>query len=226
MSAAEPPQGANSAPAGGSAAAKPQAWGDDTSAPEPALRQLQALGADAFAHVNGSLAVHLRGTEALLRRWGNREAVCLGGLYHAVYGTDRITGSLADLGTREAIAEVIGSEAESLAYLYGACARKTFHPRIGTPGQLMFADRFTHCEYPIAASQLRDLCEMTVANEVDLALANARFRGRYGAELIEFFERMQGLASEAALAAARETLRPTRHDAASAHGAVARARRE
>ena len=35
MSAAEPPQGANSAPAGGSAAAKPQAWGDHTSAAEP-----------------------------------------------------------------------------------------------------------------------------------------------------------------------------------------------
>ena len=32
MSAAEPPQGANSAPPGGSAAAKPQAWGDHTSA--------------------------------------------------------------------------------------------------------------------------------------------------------------------------------------------------
>jgi predicted Zn finger-like uncharacterized protein len=32
MSAAEPPQGANSAPAGGSAAAKPQAWGGHTSA--------------------------------------------------------------------------------------------------------------------------------------------------------------------------------------------------
>jgi hypothetical protein len=31
MSAAEPPQGANSAPAGGSAAAKPQAWGTHTS---------------------------------------------------------------------------------------------------------------------------------------------------------------------------------------------------
>ena len=32
MSAAEPPRGANSAPAGGSAAAKPQAWGDHTGA--------------------------------------------------------------------------------------------------------------------------------------------------------------------------------------------------
>ena len=32
MSAAEPPHGANSAPSGGSAAAKPQAWRDHTSA--------------------------------------------------------------------------------------------------------------------------------------------------------------------------------------------------
>lgn len=196
------------------------------SVPEQAFRQLRALGADAFAHVNGSLALHLQGTEALLRRWGNREAVCLGGLYHAVYGTDRITGSLADLGMREAIAAVLGSEAEELAYLYGACARETFHPRIGTPDQLMFADRFAACEYPISASRLRDLCEITVANEVDLALANARFRGKHGADLIDFFERMRGLASEAALSAARETLRPTTHDAPSTRNAAARTRRE
>jgi kynureninase len=37
MSAAEPSQGANSAPPGGSAAAQPQAWGDHTSAAEPRL---------------------------------------------------------------------------------------------------------------------------------------------------------------------------------------------
>jgi len=42
MSAAEPPQGANSAPAGGSVAAKPQAWGDHASGtgnatPQPAV---------------------------------------------------------------------------------------------------------------------------------------------------------------------------------------------
>src|SRR6476469_4162346 len=35
MSAAEPPQGANPAPAGGSAAAKPQAWGDHTNGNRP-----------------------------------------------------------------------------------------------------------------------------------------------------------------------------------------------
>ena len=44
MRAAEPPQGAHSAPAGDSEAAKPQAWGDHASLPAPllAVRALQA----------------------------------------------------------------------------------------------------------------------------------------------------------------------------------------
>ena len=40
MSAAEPPQGANSAPSEGSAAAQPQAWGDHTSAQGRPKREL------------------------------------------------------------------------------------------------------------------------------------------------------------------------------------------
>jgi hypothetical protein len=175
--------------------------------PAQAFHHLRTLGADAFVHVNGSLALHLRGTERLLRRWGCREALCLAGLYHAVYGTDRITGCLVDLGQRTAIAGVIGVEAEGLAYLYGACARETFHPRIGTPEQRIYTDRFTGSEYRITQSQLCDLCEVTVANEVDLALGNDRFRTRHGRELMDFFDRMRGLASEAALAAARDALR-------------------
>ena len=52
MSAAEPPQGANSAPAGGSAAAKPQAWGDHASVIDSRRRNaLRALG------VAGALAL-------------------------------------------------------------------------------------------------------------------------------------------------------------------------
>lgn len=191
-----------------------------------ALRHLQALGADEFVHVNGSLAQHLRGTELLLTRWGGREALCLAGLYHAVYGTDRITGYLADVGQRKAIADVIGAEAEGLAYLYGACARETFHRRIGTPGQWSFANRYTDSEYRITQSQLRDLCEMTVANEVDLALGNARFRTRYGSELMDFFERMRGLASEAALDAARDTLRPMTDDASGTRDPTTRQAKE
>ena len=226
MSAAEPPQSASSAPLGGSAAAKPQAWGDPASVSHDALLYLQALGAGEFPHVNGSLARHLRGTAALLRRWGRREAVCLAGLYHAVYGTDRIHGVLAGCGMRKTIANVIGAEAEALAYLYGACDRDAFHPRLGTPGQWMFADRFTESEYPITESQLRDLCEITVANELDLARANPRFLVRHAAALISLVDRMQALVSIAALDAAHETLSLTAHAAAAGRDAAIRLRQE
>lgn len=176
-----------------------------------AFRRLQQLGAGRFAHMNGSLALHLRGTETLLRDWANREALCLAGLYHAVYGTGGIEGSLVDLDGRGAIAEVIGVEAETLAYLYGACDRETFHPRIGTRDQLLFADRFTHSEYAISESQLRDVCELTVANEVDLALGSEAFRVRHRAELVPFFDRMRGLISESGLATYQRVLRnPTK----------------
>ena len=170
------------------------------------FEQCIALGAGTFDHVNGSLALHLQGTEALLRRWGNREALCLAGLYHAVYGTDGIEGSLVGLDRRRAIAAVIGSDAERAAYRYGACARAIFHPRIGTPGQLRFADRFTKSEYSITASALRDFCELTVANELDLAIAGPAFRAKHRAALVTLFDRMRGLISEGAISAFRRTL--------------------
>jgi hypothetical protein len=157
--------------------------------------ELVAFGADAFPHVSGSLARHLVETQRLLRSWKSRDALCLAGLYHAVYGTDGIRGSLAGVDRRGAIVAIIGAEAEALAYLYGACARATFHPRIGTPDQLRFTDRFTHSEYAIGEPALRDFCELTVANELELALASDAFRIEYAAELSAFFRRMEGLVS-------------------------------
>lgn len=173
--------------------------------PDPFARLLE-LGAEALGHVSGSLASHLRGTEALLRSWESREALCAAGLYHAVYGTEGIRGTLVGLERRPEIAAIIGGEAEGLAYLYGACARAQFHPRIGTPRQLRFADRYTATDYPISEATLRDFCELTVANELELATGSDAFRVEYGAELTEFFDRMNGLLSVAAVEAYRTTL--------------------
>lgn len=168
--------------------------------------RLHALGANAFVHVNGTLQAHLLGTERLLRGFGNDEAVCLAGLYHAVYGTDGIAGALMPPGDEErrSIAALIGDEAESLAYLYGACDRGRFHPRIGTPAQRLFADRFGNADYRIGEARLRAFCEITIANEVELARANGRFAMRHARELAELFARMRPLVTEAAFAMARE----------------------
>ena len=171
-----------------------------------AWQRLLALGAGEFAHVNGSLAAHLHGTEALLRRWGAREVLCLAALYHAVYGTDGITGSLASLGARRRIAELIGGEAEGIVYLYGACARDQFHPRIGSPDEVRFADRYTGTEYPIDEARLRDFCELSVANELELAFGNGAFRAKHRASLRQLFDRMAPHLSEPARTAYRRRL--------------------
>jgi hypothetical protein len=170
------------------------------------LSHLIALGAAGVSHVSGTLAAHLRRTGALLRSWGGRDALCLAGLYHAVYGTAGFQDKLLDVSRRQSIAEVIGPEAEAIAYLYGACDRARYHPRIGTAAQSRFADRFTGAEHTLSTAALRDFCELTVANEVELATTSERFRRRYGSELCVFFDRMHGLLSEAAVGAYRRTL--------------------
>jgi hypothetical protein len=168
--------------------------------------QLQALGAGEFAHLDGSLAEHLRGTERLLREWGACETLCIAGLYHAVYGTDGFNSSLRSLTGRKKMAELIGSETEDIVYLFGACNRKVFYPRIGTPAQLIFDDRFSNREYDILPKQLRYLCELVLANELEIAGNSKEFRAQHGAALSKLFERMEGLASKAGLKAYRDML--------------------
>jgi hypothetical protein len=161
--------------------------------------RLLAFGADAFPHVAGALAPHLLRTASLLQRWGNRPALCLAGLYHAVYGTDGIRGSLVGLDRRGAIADVIGSDAESIAYRYGACDRDVFHPRIGTNASLQFVDRFTRSEYPIEDAALRDFCELTLANELELAQSSDAFLAKHRGALGGLAARMRPFVSANAL---------------------------
>lgn len=168
--------------------------------------ELQALGAGEFEHLNGSLSSHLHGTEALLREWNARDAVCNAGLYHAVYGTDGYNPALVGVSMRERIASLLGKEAEELAYLYGACNRRVYYPRIGTESQLMFADRFANTEYPISHQQLSDLCELILANELEIAQGSAEFRAQHGAALSRLFMRMEGLVSTAGFQTFRKVL--------------------
>lgn len=173
---------------------------------ETLFAELQAMDAGEFEHLNGTLATHLQGTEALLRAWNAREALCIAGLYHAAYGTDGFNPALTGLEGRQRISDMIGSESEALVYLYGACNRAEFYPRIGTDAQLVFCDRFRNSEYAISLRQLEDLCELILANELEIASGSAAFRARHGASLSRLFERMDGLASRAALDTFRRIL--------------------
>lgn len=71
-----------------------------------------------IAHVNGDFFSHLQGTANLLDRWGNAEYVCLAGLCHAVYGTQGFTQGILEHDERQVLREVVGREAEEVAYFY------------------------------------------------------------------------------------------------------------
>lgn len=167
---------------------------------------LHTLGADDFPHIVDSLAAHLQRTEAWLRRFGAREALCCAGRHHAIYGTAGIEGQLIALSSRRAVAAAIGDEAEAIVYHYAACDRDRFHPRIGTRDECAFADRFAGCDHPIAPTMLRDFCELTLANELELASSSAAFRCKHRDDLLALTERMRAHVSAAAYAAMRETL--------------------
>lgn len=173
---------------------------------ETLFRELHALGAGEFQHLNGSLAAHLCGTESLLREWGAPDAVCNAGLYHAVYGTDGYNPALVGIDMRQRISTLIGREAEQLAYLYGACNRRVYYPRIGTDSQRRFADRFSDSEYDIDDAQVRNLCELILANELEIAQGSEAFRSKHGPLLGKLFNRMEGLVSDAGFRHFRKVL--------------------
>ncbi len=139
------------------------------------FQKLQALGAGEFTHVNGSLIDHLRGTHDLLRSWGANDVLCRAGLYHAAYGTDGYPGELAILEQREQIKALIGAGAEKLVYEYCACDRRFFWPQIGVEKPPIFKDRFSGTEYSVGEEWLRNFCELTVANELEIARRDSKF---------------------------------------------------
>lgn len=154
------------------------------------FRELQRMGAGEFAHLNGSLEEHLYGTEALLRSWAASEHVCRAGLFHAAYGTAGFANSLTPIELRGEIRNLIGQQAEHLVYLYCACDRKKFYPSFGSPEQNQLPDRFAGHMVQLDPMILSCFCELTAANELEIATKSQPFRDQHGAALAELFNRM------------------------------------
>ncbi len=154
------------------------------------FESLAKLDAGEFQHLDGSLIDHLKGTQDILARWGASTELQDAGLYHAAYGTAGFSESLVSTDQREKIASIIGSEAEEIVYQYCASDRETFFSRIGRDSNPVFPNRFTGKTYSLTENMLRDFCELTAANEIEIAIDNPDFLGQYGAELKELFLQM------------------------------------
>src|SRR6185437_8410140 len=67
-------------------------------------------------HSGRTLFAHLAGTYSLLQAWGNPMHVCLGGLFHSIYGTNAFRHRSLPEDQRFALQSLIGIQAERLAW--------------------------------------------------------------------------------------------------------------
>jgi len=170
------------------------------------FQELQRMGAGDFAHLNGSLEQHLIGTASLLDAWQAPENLCVAGLFHAAYGTAEFSSSMVSSQERHKIAALIGESSERLVYLYCCCDRAMFYPLIGTDREYLLPDRFTGLANELTTAELSCLCELTAANELEIAAHSEPFRKQYGAPLAELFSRMGSRLSSYARVSAAEVL--------------------
>ncbi|HEX7028496.1 MAG TPA: hypothetical protein VF268_14745, partial [Gammaproteobacteria bacterium] len=126
------------------------------------------------------------------------------GLYHAAYGTASFAESMVSISQRHEIAAIIGESAEEIVYQYCACDRKAFFARIGDEHNPEFKNRFTGEFYYLGSGMLKKFCELTAANEVEIAIDNPEFVAENGAALRDLLTRMTPYLSTAAQAKIRK----------------------
>jgi hypothetical protein len=130
------------------------------------LELLERLYTDRSAHSGGALLDHLLGTWTYLREWGNPEYVCSAGLFHSIYATQSYRTQSAALDDRPMIREVIGREAEELAFLFCVAQRRSFFEQLGNPKPELH-DRVHDAILAVTPRAIRDLIEVEVANYVE-----------------------------------------------------------
>jgi hypothetical protein len=124
---------------------------------------LRAAGADRVPHTGTTLFAHLRGVHVLLRRWGLREPLCAAGLFHSVYGTELFDHSVLGAADRNRVRALIGSEAESLVWIWHVVERRTLEMR-RAGGMALRRDGGP---LPLTDREFRDVVDLMIADALE-----------------------------------------------------------
>ncbi len=166
------------------------------------LERLERFGVSSTQHSQRSLLEHLQGTHDLLVQWGAPEYLCLGGLCHSLYGTESFSKSPASLDNRDYLRELIGAEAERLAYLFGAHRKESLWKNLERQDGYAILDRFTGEPVAMSKQDLRDLLELTLANWLEQRpRAEERFKNLRREEFLRAQSYLSALAYDAFLSA-------------------------
>jgi hypothetical protein len=135
------------------------------------LAFLRSVDAQGKRHGKRTLLEHLRGTHGLLQAWGNDTAVCNAGLFHSIYGTRVYTQRTLPLSQRRRVRDLIGREAEYLAYLFCTLER---------PRALLSAAESKLCAAPLKdGTILYRLLEIECANLLEQNARSGSVRKLY-----------------------------------------------
>lgn len=164
-----------------------------------AFQILHNLGAGDFQHLNGSLESHLKNTQSILKSWNSPDLLQSAALFHAAYGTDGFTDNMVSLKQRSEIAKLIGKDEEALVYLYCACDRDFVFKQFEDADKIIFRDRFNNTEFELTPADTKLLCELTVANELELVFSSKAFKAKHGLALFKLFNNMNTFLSDSAI---------------------------
>jgi hypothetical protein len=144
-------------------------------------------GAGRLKHPGGTLYEHVNRVADLLADWGANEKVQAAGLCHACYGTDGYAHALLSLAERPVLADLIGTRAEWLVYLYASCDRAAVYPALGKPEPVPFRNRFTGVTRTPPERDIRTFLELTAANELDVVRHSPAMAAEHGPALLWLF---------------------------------------
>ena len=116
------------------------------------------------SHSGRSFFEHLVGTYELLLAWDQPQSICLGGLFHSIYGTDRFSRKTLDWSQRKTVQKIIGARAETLSYLFCRMDRRTLLQQSEKPRNYLIYDRIAQRNLRISKAQWRALIMISAAN--------------------------------------------------------------
>jgi hypothetical protein len=96
-----------------------------------------------------------------------RPALCEAGLFHSVYGTEHYLPAAFPSEMRAEVSELIGEEAEGLAWLFCVMERETFDRNLGRTDGLCIRERRTGEWLPLTPGQFADLVTLSFANTLE-----------------------------------------------------------
>jgi hypothetical protein len=128
---------------------------------------IEHLRVQDIRHSGRNFFAHLKGTHDLLRDWGAPEFVCVAGLFHSIYGTWHFRHKAFPIEQRSVLRNLIGSEAEYLAYVFCVTERpKVFLDNVGR-SEISIRDHYTNAPIQLRPEDLSNLLEIEAANLIE-----------------------------------------------------------